>query len=542
METFFTADEAKNQFENFRNKSWRVNQKEAIEWAMDSDKRFRIIEAGTGSGKTLISMTCGAMAGLSNYLCGTKLLQTQVANDFPEAKSLFGRNNYSCLLDRSRTCEQCISTKSSPCHAAHRCLYKLAKKETVESKLRILSYKYFLSEIQFAGKFTGAPLTVIDEADSLESVLIGHISLQFSERALYRLGLSDGPERKSATSKAGIEPWLKFGKIALDRSNEIIDRLKNEISSWSEISNDYQLEQMRELDYFVHLSERCEMFIKNVDKTWEMEETERRGSIQGMLTFRPLWISEELAESFLWRYSDNWILLSASFLPLPVLCKTLGIPEDEVDYKQIPSNFPVERRPINLWPVGNLSNKTMDEELPKVINGIKKILSWHKGEKGLIHSTSFKLTKQIIEGVKDKRLIYHTPYDKQDVLEDFINSDEDWVMVSPSMDRGVDLPYDKCRFIICCKMPFFSLGDRITSKRLYSGPIGRLWYEATAMKAIQQSVGRGFRAADDFCTSYLLDEQIERVYLQRPSLWPDDFSDAITWGRNELIECEKIAV
>lgn len=535
MDAVYTPEEAKDRLSNFRDKSFRPFQREAIEWAMESEKKYRILEAPMGAGKSLLGITCGVMANKSTYLCGTKYLQQQIINDFPESTSLWGRGNYPCLLNNERTCDQCVSTKINPCPLKRECYYKIAKQKAIESNLRVLNFSYFLSETAYAGRFRGNPLTIVDESDSLEGVLVGQISLQFSERALYRLGLQSGPERLTATSKMGIEPWIEFGQHALYKSRSIAKSLQTEIDSWETIESDHQLQTIKEKDYFVHLSERCEIFLNNIDKSWILQKTERQGSKQGMLTFRPTWISEELAYDAIWKYSDNWILMSATFPPKSVLAKTLGIPEDEIDYKALPSTFPIENRPINIWPVANLNNKTLDGELPKLIKGIKKILDIHKGEKGVCHTVSYKLAKQIHDGINSPRLIIHTPFDRQDVIDEFIENDDDSVLLSPSVERGVNLPYDKCRFVICAKMSFANLGDAVVSRRLHSGPIGQLWYLSTAMLNIMQSCGRGVRAADDFCVAYLIDQQIERVYQQYPSLWPSWFREAETWESNELI-------
>jgi len=182
MKTFYTPDQAKARLSKFAERQWRENQREAVEFCMGSNKKFKILEAPTGSGKSVVGVTCGVMAGQANYLCSTKILQTQLVTDFPNAASIWGRNNYTCLLNKDKTCDQCSATKKNPCELAGSCLYPIAKKEALASDLRILNYSYFLSEIQHVGRFSGAPLTIIDEADALEGTLVGHIPLSFQFR------------------------------------------------------------------------------------------------------------------------------------------------------------------------------------------------------------------------------------------------------------------------------------------------------------------------------------------------------------------------
>ena len=531
-----TPEQTKNTLSKFSGKSFRPLQEEAIRFAMESDKRFIIIEAPTGAGKSLLGMTCGVMGGQSNYLCSTKILQTQLVTDFPEARNLWGRNNYRCTLDPTKMCDSCIATKKNPC--SHPCPYKIAKADAIAAPLRIMNYAYYLTEANAVGRFRDTPLTIIDEADALEGTLVGHIALSFTERTLFRLGLEMGPKRKTADAKDGIESWKEFVGIAQERATEIWKKLTEEIDGFDTIKEDWQLQKIRERDHFSNTVSRCKMFIRNVDRDWLMEEIERQGSRQAVTTFRPLWVTMDLAEEFLWQHSGKWILMSASFLPIPVVCKTLGIDQSEVAYKAIPSNFPIERRPINIWPVASMTYKTQEIETPKLISGIKKILVRHPNERGIIHCVSYNLGKTIIDRVRDKRLFTHSSADRQETVDMFTGASQpNAVLVSPSLTRGLSLAGDLCRFVIVAKAPFLSVGDKVVSQRLYgSGQIGKLWYESQMMLDVLQACGRGMRSADDYCVCYLIDEQVNRVYRSKPNLWPAWFTEAENWDDNPLID------
>ncbi len=83
MHTIMNAQAAKSRLSNFKDKPWRENQLETITAVMESNKRIKVIDAPTGSGKSLIGIVCGIMAGEANYTCSTKQLQAQLASDFP---------------------------------------------------------------------------------------------------------------------------------------------------------------------------------------------------------------------------------------------------------------------------------------------------------------------------------------------------------------------------------------------------------------------------------------------------------------------------
>ena len=69
--------EAKACFSNYRDSAFRTGQAEAIQFALDSPKKIVVIEAATGSGKSLIAMASGAAQGEVTCLVHSKILQTQ---------------------------------------------------------------------------------------------------------------------------------------------------------------------------------------------------------------------------------------------------------------------------------------------------------------------------------------------------------------------------------------------------------------------------------------------------------------------------------
>ncbi len=532
--TMHDIHKAKLQLSRFAKFPFRPHQAESIEFVMNSRKRFRIVKARTGFGKSLLAMVCGVMAGTLNYLVLSKFLQTQILSDFPEMVSIWGRSNYDCLADRSKMCNECLHTKKKPCPQKHKCLYDEAKEIAIIAPYKVLNFSYLLTEANHVGRFSDSPFTVIDEADSLENVLLDNIVLSFSERSLYQLGLSDGPTKKTVTSATGITAWKDFGKQAFDRATEIYYELKAQVDNIIDGDDDTEkLKKMRERDYFNNIRSRCKIFIESVDKTWLMEEIPRRGSRQGQTTFRPTWISPKLSEEYLWRHSHDWVLISATLPPIPVFCKQLGIDEDDIDYIEVPSTFDPDKAPVYIWPAANLTAKHMDEEVPKAIFRIRELLDMNKGKRGLIHTVSWKLCKDILEGVKSDRLVSHNSDNRNDVINQFMDPNgfrPDSVLVSPSCERGIDLKNDLCRFVIIVKTPFLSLGSKYVGARLYgSGEIGKLWYQSDAMTTIEQMAGRGLRSSDDHCVIYLIDKQSELLYEKRPSLFSDSFKEQISW-------------
>jgi Rad3-related DNA helicase len=524
---------AKNKLSHYRSSPFRQYQKEAIEYVLESDKKFIFLEAPCGSGKSLVGLISAICKNGANYSVHSKTLQHQITKDFPEAKSLFGRANYSCAHNPALTCAECFHTSSLPCeYKKNKCSYEIQKSRVLTSRLRILNYDYLLSECNYVGKFSvlenpAKNFNVLDEADSIENTLVNFVTLTFTSYGLGRLGLKNEIEDLKHTSKDKeklLSSWKRFAELAMERASEIKKSLDIRVAHFYAPLTHDNIRTLKDRTGIVRMMEKIKLFIKNVDETWLYDDSQ-----EGRYVFRPLWLNEEIANQFMWRHSNKWLLMSASFLPINIECKRLGIPLDEIDYKVLPSTFPVSRRPIHIEEAVNLTSKTMAEETPKLISRIDEIIKSHPTEKGLIHAVSFKLADEIYRGIDSDRLIIHDSANRQDKLDFFMASKDPLVLISPSMARGVSMEMDLCRFIIIAKAPFLSLAEKITAARVYGSKLGSEWYAATMLTTVLQATGRGMRSKDDFCETWILDAQFNRVYLQKPSYLPFWWKDAVCW-------------
>ena len=120
----------------------------------------------------------------------------------------------------------------------------------------------------------------------------------------------------------------------------------------------------------------------------------------------------------------------------------------------------------------------------------------------------------------------HNPKNREQVLNRFEHSKDPRVLVSPSMSEGVDLPYEKCQFQVIYKIPFPYLGDPQINQRKQQDPS---WYSYKTIMTLLQAYGRGMRAEDDYCETYILDGNF-RMLLRNPlyrNLVPSFFKEAI---------------
>jgi Rad3-related DNA helicase len=280
-----------------------------------------------------------------------------------------------------------------------------------------------------------------------------------------------------------------------------------------------QIELQKEQKELESLLNKVRIFAKNLDKTWIANIYDRQSE------FKPLWLKEDLARQFYWRHARKHVLMSATWPSPAIIAKTLGIPIGDIDMFEVPSIFPVGANPVNLCNIGDMSYKTINESLPRVISATMQIINHHANHKGVIHTGNYKVCDAIM-ATNNPRLITHNSYNKQEQIERFMSSSRPLVFVSPSSTRGMDLPDDLCRFTITAKAPFQSLGDKFTSGRMYSKPIGKQWYISSCAQEIEQGVGRGMRSANDWCENYILDIAACRMITSNPQLFGQYFLDS----------------
>jgi Rad3-related DNA helicase len=202
----------------------------------------------------------------------------------------------------------------------------------------------------------------------------------------------------------------------------------------------------------------------------------------------------------------------------------LGITDDDVSFMSIPSPFDSNNHPIFAFPIAKMSAGTIDADLPKLVEAIKSILEQHPKEKGIIHAHSYKIASYIKQHVKNKRLIFHGSEDRHKKLEEHMRSKEPTVIVSPSMQEGVDLKDNLSRFQIICKVPYPYLGDKIVKKRMHRWG---WWYSFETAKTVVQSLGRSIRNENDHAASYILDVDWQRFYGSNSHLFPETFKKSL---------------
>jgi Rad3-related DNA helicase len=514
-------NDAKNEYSKFKGLGFRKYQKEAIEYIVGSKKKVVVACLPTGAGKSLIGAVTCLLNGGGTYLVHSKTLQVQLQDDFPELPILWGRGNYFCSRSESRlTCGECTHSSGNVCRfKAGRCEYVMAKRKAMQAPVRILNYEYWITEANYVGEFGNEDLVIIDEADALEGVMSKFIGLEFSEGMMRNIGLGV-PKYKTTSSKHFLDDWRQWARTAAFKVNRKIEDVKVILKDMRESDP----EIIKRKERLTGILRKLNAFYEHVDDTWIYEEKEWGG--KKSIGFRPTWITKELAEKYVWGHGKKFVLMSATFPPLPVLAKVLGINIADMEYKEFPSTFPADNRPVILNPIANLVYSEMEVESQKIIKEIKVLLEKHKDEKGLIHVVSYALARMVM-AIGNPRLVTHNGSDKIIAIEEFKSSPEPLVMVSPSSERGISLDGEKCRWVVWVKAPYLNLRDKMVSNRIYKSPVGNLWYKSNALMTVVQGCGRAVRSDSDYAITYILDKQIVKLLTENPGLVPMWFKEGI---------------
>ena len=524
----------------------RPEQEQAIEAALKAflknDKKFFILEAGTGVGKSAIGLTLARVlneqlshseefARGSYFLTTQRVLQEQYENDFghPNGKmtSVYSSKNYQCEYHKKndcRTSQQMLRTEDKSSRFFKKCtadcLYKREKKLFLESPESVTNFPYFIMESTYSGKITPRNFLVVDEAHNAESVLTNFVEISVSQYFCDKVVKCNWPEKITPVAfykwlRDVYNPKLQKQILYFEQQLENLG-LKSRVKDLASIALKY--------DMLKSHSNKLTLFLEDYSSdNWVMEvgETEKRGYVR--VTYRAIDVSK-YAETYLFRMGRKVLLMSATILNAKGFAKSMGIAEDDYDSISIASPFPVENRPIIHANIGSFSAKVIDFTLPRAKDAVKAILAEHKGVKGVIHCHTYKIANYLKKELRSKRILTHNSDNRDEILHKHITSKEPTVLLTPSMTEGVDLKGDASRFQIIVKVPYPYLGDPIIRKRMNKN---EKWYPMQTAMTIVQAYGRSVRSMDDNAVTYILDSDWKHFYSQNKDVFPAGFHECL---------------
>lgn len=519
---------------------YRPHQLDAIDRILKaySEVDMVVLDAPTGSGKTLIAETVRQVLGVSGvYMCTTKTLQDQVARDFPYGKVVKGRSNYPTELFPHRfgsgwndiSCGDCVKREELVlgemggeevvkrcefCSREDRCPYEIAKAEALYGDLAILNTSYFLTECNGPGRFSRRGLVIADECDVIEQELMRYVSVVISSRRMEQYGI------KPPKFITKIESWVEW-------LEEYIPKIRGFKSKYPSGS----LQDIREQKYLGNLYQKLVAISKGMDS--DDQRWIYTGSKE-YVEFKPI-VVDSLGEDILWKNGKRWLLMSGSVISAQELLDSLGWMRD---YRvvEMGSCFRPENRPVRVKPVATMSKAGKEAgEWERVIKGVEGIVNNGSGNTPtLVHTVSFDLARELEAGVNTNRpkIVYLGGEDRERALDRFIDEQEsNPILFAASMDRGIDLVGDRCRSQIITKVPFPYLGDKQVNARLRGTRNGQIWYTVQTIRTILQMSGRIVRSEEDWGETWILDKQFSGLFNKYRHLFPEWWRKGLIWER-----------
>jgi Rad3-related DNA helicase len=502
--------------------------------AIEQGYPYMILEAGTGTGKSAVATTLARMYQPAYILTMTKQLQAQYSAEFgyPLVK---GRGNFSCLdsnLDLScdmGTCQTTPSSQEFSCdygvtkspfeggyafqdafgapiyfRSQDHCPYWEQKAESAESSITLMNYDYALLELNYVKHFGKRQLMVLDEAHNLEDKLMRRLEVNLSRQRLEKDVRKTIP-RSMMAYKEPVE-WILFLESLYDAYADLSVKEMPKNQGDRVTSTKLRLSELLN-----NLEEQPENWVVDTDPTG--------------VSFKPLRV-DGYTENRLFQYADTCLFMSATILDKELFSRWLGLEPDEVFYLEVPSPFPAGNRPVHMNLAGKMSQRLIKRTAPKTIPILERIIKHHKYEKGLIHTHNYKCQQYVMNQLNSSRLVGHNSQNREFALYEFEKTREPRILVSPSMSEGVDLPYEQCQFQVIYKIPFPYLGDPQVNERRKQDP---QWYAYKTVITLLQAYGRGMRAEDDYCETYILDSNIRMLLTGKMyrNLIPRFFKEAI---------------
>ena len=375
-------------------------------------------------------------------------------------------------------------------------------------------------------------VTIFDEAHDIEDQIIKFTELSFKiddvKKILYEVG--EDPESVEIPDSFDIMLHIPF----MEKMHSFLDSLSN-IKAKDDHERKVKKEAIDERDRI----KRTLDFIKLDVNNWKVIELKRNKytNVIEKAVYKPINLSKFC--QMIYRNSEYNIFMSASILDRDMYCANQGLDPALTAYVSVPSDFPVGNRPIYMMDIEalNYDNMKKPEVQQKIIRAIDELMDKHSDVKGIIHTTSYAQLDFIRYNISKKnhaRLIQTQPNGQGEeatakVVEAHKKDPRHTVLISPSLNTGVDLKYKASEFQIIVKVPYPDRSDLwIEAKRQDNVN----WYiYKTALKLVQ-AYGRSIRAKDDKAVTYILDSNFHKNLMRdikAVRILPRWFKDAIVY-------------
>lgn len=487
------------------------------------NEKVVVLDAPTGSGKTIIAEVVRLVLGVRGvYVAHNKELQSQFSRDFWYSPVLWGKANYTPTGGMvMATCADCNKSQEKACDLCERwveCPYQVAKQDAINSPVPVLNSAYWLNTtLNPDSPFANRGLTVIDEADTLEQVLMGQVSVTVTKRMAEEYGI-DPPDKLTKE-----ESYVGWGSGVVATLVPVLRELRRRDTT--------DLRVARRVEALASLLSRVQEMVGGLlDGRQRWVYTGGAGSDRRQgdeISFRPVTVAQWGGQR-VWGGDERFLLMSGTVISSDMLLEGLGW-EGSHRLVRVESQFPVRNRQVVYRPSADMTRTGQaNGSVDGMVRALEKIARDHPDDRMLVHTVSYKLSESLCKGRYPGRpmFTYTQGRDRPEALQSFKETPAA-ILFAASMDRGIDLPDDFCRVQVIAKVPYPNLGDKQVAERMFKTKNGQTWYAVQVARSLMQMAGRGVRHEDDFCVCYVLDSSFGRWYAQWQLLLPAWFRASV---------------
>lgn len=515
---------------------------------MNTGVKCIILDAATGFGKSGDNITFCRAANSAFYITPQLGLIDQLKKDkylSPHLVEIKGRQNYPCSKDPNASCDVglCSRIKDAHCEKKLECPYWIQKMKALQAHTALMSFSYFVlegaNETEFS--FGRRELLVCDEAHSIDKHVVNHVSFTISP---YSIPLDiytkiqpqlDCKTYDDAITIAGTA--RDMAQIQIDATDMVVQQtLTGGVLTMNQAVNLKRLKDfVQAADRFLNTKDEIEWVWQKGWSTYHQEKCQK-------LWFQPLYARPFMVD-MVWSRAKYYIISSATILNVDLFLRETGLDKilkkDEILHINIPSQFPVENRQIIDKSVGKMTQRELETNLPAAVKVLEKIIDLENGKNIAVHCHSYKMAHEILNRINERytsQIIAHTGEDRQDKLEEWINS-RGKVFLAVSFEEGQDWIGDICEAQVLFKVPYMDISDERVRRRLDRKDWA--WYNNEALKTIIQSYGRAVRSPEDKARYYVIDSCFIEIMQRCKRDVPRWFSDALPEHMRLLIGVKK---
>lgn len=538
--------------------TFRPNQLEAITTiicnALQDGSKTQVLEAPTGSGKSIIAFTVAGVLwdyfNKKSYILASDVgLFDQYEQDLKKYKldwgCLKGKDNYICQRNgKTINGSECkmnnisISSLSDDSFAiskgygcAKTCKYRVARELALKAPIVITTYTLFfiyrmlradisagVKEVFYKEKF----LTICDEAHKLPEIVQNHFSptidldniayLQVIKLACEEIGedvpgldafIAAAKVINNVTENAHImvcvQRYFYLLNCYSSKVQALRDYFKKSNSDNSKLYNAIEVLEQELQSFVLYIGIIEDLGIDAV--VCSISDDQNKYVLQCAF-------ENKLIEKSFHKLTTKSLLMSATIGDIDVYKDSIGLSmASDKEFKpiEIPSSFDFSRSPIKYNTKYRMSYREKAASLPHLITQVIDICKAHKNERGIIQTGNYGITKELVaklpSDIRSRVFFYNGSKDKKDAIKYYLAS-QNGILVGPSLIEGLNFDGDKCRYIICMKIPYAPLTDKLVKAKmnLIDG-----WYQNDVCNKLEQGVGRGIRYDGDWCETYILD-------------------------------------